>query len=104
MKGRASQIGPESCVSGCEVWDEALTGVLVGQVLSRERLLVRDADAVRVAEGNMAGRAIASALPVPRGRRPWHASETSCLGTGSSHGWPSEKGRSAPGRPEGRSR
>jgi hypothetical protein len=32
MKGRASQIGPESCVSGREVWDEALTGVLVGQV------------------------------------------------------------------------
>ena len=89
MKGRASQIGPESCVSGREVWDEALTGVLVGQVLSRERLLVRDADAVRVAEGNMAGRAIASALPVPRGRRPWHASETSCMGTGRSHGWPS---------------
>jgi hypothetical protein len=104
MKGRASQIGPESCVSGREVWDEALTGVLVGQVLSRERLLVRDADAVRVAEGNMAGRAIASALPVPRGRRPWHASETSCMGTGRSHGWPSAKGRSAPGRPEGRSR
>src|ERR1700716_3192874 len=51
MKGRASQIGPESCVSGREVWDEALTGVLVGQVLSRERLQVRDADAVRVAEG-----------------------------------------------------
>ena len=66
MKGRASQIGPESCVSGCEVWDEALTGVLVGQVSSRERLLVRDADAVRVAEGNMVGCAIASALPVPR--------------------------------------
>ena len=104
MKGRASQIGPEFMRDRPRGWDEALTGVLVGQVLSRERLLVRDADAVRVAEGNMAGCAIASALPVPRGRRPWHASETSCLGTGRSHGWPSAKGRSAPGRPEGRSR
>jgi hypothetical protein len=36
MKGRASQIGPESCVSGREVWDEALTGELEGQVLSRD--------------------------------------------------------------------
>ena len=103
-EGLASHTDPESCVTGREVWDEALTGVLVGQVLSRERLLVRDADAVRVAEGNMAGRAIASALPVPRGRRPWHASETSCMGTGRTHGWPSAQGRSAPGRPEGRSR
>src|SRR3977135_1268496 len=50
-KGRASQIGPESCVSGREVWDEALTGVLVGQVLSRERLLGRGADACGVAAG-----------------------------------------------------
>jgi hypothetical protein len=26
------------------------------------------------------------------------------MGTGRSHGWPSAQGRSAPGRPEGRSR
>ena len=37
MNGRATPIGPESCVSYREVWDEALTGVSVGQVLSRER-------------------------------------------------------------------
>jgi hypothetical protein len=104
MKGRANQIVPESCVSGREAWGEALTGVAVGQVLSRERLLVRDADAVRVAEGNMVGSVIASALSVPRGRRPWHVVETSCLGTGRSQAWPSEERRSAPGRPEGRSR
>ena len=36
MKGRASQIGPELCGSGREVWDEALTGELEGQVLSRD--------------------------------------------------------------------
>ena len=32
-------------MSGREAWDEALTGVPLGKVLSRERLLVRDADA-----------------------------------------------------------
>ena len=46
----------------------------MGQVLSHERkLMFRDADAVCGAEGNTAGCAIASALPVPRGLRPWHA-------------------------------
>jgi hypothetical protein len=104
MKGRANHIGPESCAVGREARDEALTGVSVGQVLSRERLVVRDADTVCVVEGSTVGCAIASALPVPRGLRPWHAGETSCLGTGRSHAWPgSERRWSALGRPEGRS-
>ena len=34
-EGRASHIGPESCVSDREVWGEALTGEAVGQVLSQ---------------------------------------------------------------------
>ena len=46
---------------GREVWGEALTGVTVGQVLSRESNVVRDADAVCEAEGNTVGCAIASA-------------------------------------------
>jgi len=95
MKVERSHIGPESCVSGREAWGEALTGEAVGQVLSHVTDTVRDADAVRVAEGNMAGHAIASAPPVPRGLRPWHAADTFCAGTGRSHGWPPEKGRSA---------
>ena len=103
MKGRANRIGPESCVAGREARDEALTGVTVGQVLSRESSLIRDADAVCGAEGNTAGCVNASALPVPRGLRPWHAVETFCLGTGRSHVWPRCEGRSALGRPEGRS-
>jgi len=103
MNGRANHIGPESCVSRREVWGEALTGVSVGQVLSHVTKSVRDADAVRVAEGSTVGCAIASALPVPRGLRPWHADETSCSGTGRSHVWPSEEGRSVSGRLEGRS-
>jgi hypothetical protein len=103
MNGRANPIGPESCVPRCEVWDEALTGVSVGQVLSHVTKPVRDADAFCVAEGSTVGRAIASAPSVPRGLRPWHAGETSCSGTGRSHGWPSEGRRSASGRPESRS-
>jgi RNA-directed DNA polymerase len=88
MKGRASHVGPESCVAGREARDEALTGARVGEVLSRESSLVRDADAVCGAEGNTAGCDNASALLVPRGLRPWHASETSCPGTGRSQAWP----------------
>jgi hypothetical protein len=103
MKGRANCIVPESCVAGCEARDEALTGVTVGQVLSRESSMFRDADAVCGAEGSTVGCVIASALPVPRGLRPWHAVETFCLGTGRSHDWPCCKGRPALGRPEGRS-
>jgi len=103
MKGRANRIVPESCVAGCEARDEALTGVTVGQVLSRESPMFRDADAVCGAEGSTVGRVTASALPVPRGLRPWHAVETFCLGTGRSHDWPCCKGRPALGRPEGRS-
>jgi hypothetical protein len=103
-EGGASHIGPESCVSDCEVWGEALTGEAMGQVLSHVTKLVRDADAVCVAEGNTEGCVIASAPPVPRGQRPWHVADTFCTGTGRSHGWPPQKGRSATGRPESRSR
>lgn len=104
MKGRANRIGPESCAIGREAKDEALTGAPVGQVLSRESSVVRDADTVCVVEGSTVGCDIASARPVPRGLRPWHAGETSCLGTGRSHAWPGSSWPwPAPGRPEGRS-
>jgi uncharacterized protein len=65
---------------------------------------IRDADAFCVAVGNTEGCAIASASPVPRGQRPWHVADTFCTGTGRSHDWPAEKGRSASGRLESRSR
>ena len=104
MKGRANRIGPESCTLCREVWGEALTGVPVGQVLSHENPLARDADTVCDVEGSTVRRVIASVAPVPRGLRPWHAGETSCMGTGRSHAWPvSERHWSALGRPEGRS-
>jgi len=102
-EGVANHASPESCVLGREVGIEALTGEHVGWVLSRERIN-RDADAVLTAEGHTTKRANASASPVPRGLRPWHVNETFCSGTGRSHGWPSEEGRSASGRLEGRSR
>ena len=72
-KGIANQTGPESCVAHREVRDEALTGELAGQPLSRESVkLVQGADAVSVAEGNTDRRVIASDCSALRGLRPWH--------------------------------
>jgi hypothetical protein len=83
-EGRASHIGPESCVSDREVWGEAFTGEAMGRVLSHARKPARDADAVRVAEGNTEGCAIGIASPVPRGQRPWYVASTFGTGTGRS--------------------
>ncbi len=41
----------ESCIGRCEASDEALTEVRAGHPLSRDRVLIRDADAVMKAEG-----------------------------------------------------
>ena len=51
---------PESCAAYREVRREALTGVSIGQPLSRERTLIPSADAFHSAEGNSRGCAIAS--------------------------------------------
>ena len=72
-KGLANYTGPESCVRRREARHEALTGVRVGQPLSRERIFLQGADVVTLAEGNTSGHAIASARPSLRGLRPWHA-------------------------------
>ena len=73
-KGLANHIVPESCVRiGREACHEALTGVRVGQPLSREIKLLQDADAFVSAEGNTDRRVIASDYLVLRGPRPWHA-------------------------------
>ena len=68
----ANHVVPESCAVHREVRREALTGVRIGQPLSRDRRIVPGADAVQKAEGNTHGRAIASARMTRRGRRPWH--------------------------------
>ena len=73
-EGIANHAVPESCVRRCrEARHEALTGVRVGQPLSRENYLFLGADAVIRAEGKTVGRAIASAQSARRGLRPWHA-------------------------------
>ena len=71
-EGVATHIGPESCAGIREGAGEALTGVCIGQPLSRENVLFPGADAVSMSEGNMGGRVNASARTTRRGRRPWH--------------------------------
>ena len=61
-KDIANRVVPESCVSHREVRREALTGVRIGQQLSRDRKLIPDADVVSAAEGNMFAHAIASEI------------------------------------------
>ena len=68
----AIHVGPGSCAPHREVRREALTGVRIGQPLSRDRNVVLGAHAVPKAEGNTSGRVIASATTTRRGRRPWH--------------------------------
>lgn len=48
VEGLATHDGPESCGASRKGSVEALTGVRAGRVLSRERNLLRDADAVEV--------------------------------------------------------
>ena len=71
-KGIANRAVPESCARHREVHREALTGVRIGQPLSRETSLAPGADAVREAEGNTTDHAIASDWSTRRGQRPWH--------------------------------
>jgi hypothetical protein len=71
-EGVANHTGPESCAASREGCGEALTGERAGQVLSRETLLIQDADVVTFAEGKTNGRVNASTRSVRRGRRPWH--------------------------------
>ena len=72
-EGVANHIGPEPCADIREEVGEASAGERAGQPLSRERYFILGAHAVQVAEGNMIGRANASAREARRGRRPWHA-------------------------------
>ena len=70
-EGLATHAGPAPCVASREGRREALVGVRVGWVLSRERP-IRGADVVETAEGHMEQRAIASVASTPRGLRPQH--------------------------------
>ena len=69
-EGIANHIGPEPCVVARKGRGEASVGDRIGQPLSRESISPRDADAVRRAEGNTDGRAIASTRPLGAVRDP----------------------------------
>jgi hypothetical protein len=71
-EGLASHTGPEPCADVREGIGEASVGDRIGQPLSREIDVILGADAVLLAEGDTVERAIASAHPAQRGRRPWH--------------------------------
>ena len=90
-KDLASHTVPESCVGYREVLREALTGVRIGQPLSRESFNIQGADAVSGAEGNTGRSAIASSLPTLRGLRTWHVRTLLVWEPGdlwSDHRWP----------------
>jgi hypothetical protein len=71
-EGLATHIDPKPCAGIREDAGEASAGERTGQPLSRESVLTQGADAVSVAEGNMAGHVIASVRSTLRGLRPWH--------------------------------
>ena len=71
-EGLANHIGPEPCAVVREDLGEASAGDRIGQPLSHERVIILGADALLTAEGNMDGRATASAHPAQRGLRTWH--------------------------------
>jgi hypothetical protein len=71
-EGVAIHIGPEPCAGVREDVGEASVGESIGQPLSRERLIIPDADTVPSVEGNTDRRDNASAWTIRRGRRPWH--------------------------------
>ena len=75
-EGVANHPGPESCGGRREVTVEALTGVRIGRVLSREITQILVPTRSTTSEGNTAGRAVASAQGARRGRRPLACAET----------------------------
>ena len=80
-KGVATHLDPESCRFRRKAELEALTGALVGWVLSSEIRLVRGADVLKPTEGNTARIANARSVPALRNRRPHARQETSCART-----------------------
>lgn len=104
-EGVAIHVGPESCGGGCKASAEALTGVRMGAVLSREINHFRAPTLLIEAEGNTASTATARCVPALRGRRPAARAEPSCARTGRSscRPWMMEQ-RDAPGRLEAKSR
>src|ERR1035438_10846451 len=70
-------IGPESCVAVREGDREALTGVRAGQAIERRNFDLREAHALRTAEGKTAMIRIGEDRADPRRQRPWHVDRKS---------------------------
>jgi len=68
----ANHIVPESCVAYREVRREALTGVHIGQPLSREMNKLRVPTLYPQRKATRQGAIDASALTTRRGHRTWH--------------------------------
>src|SRR5579864_3661221 len=83
-EGLATHGGPESCVDDPRGRGEALAGARAGRAMEPRNLNDRGADAVRKAEGNIAGGALASCWRTPRGRRTMACTEPPCARTGRS--------------------
>jgi hypothetical protein len=86
-----------------KVRGEALTAVHAGPVMSRERFLIQDADAVPLGGRQYALVRDASAHAVLRGLLTLACMQALCLGTGRSVDWPLRGGPRREGR-RGRSR
>ena len=84
----ATRGGPEPCIAVRKGGGEASVGVRVGRAIEPRNLLVRGADAVLQAEGNIAGGVFASRWRTPRGRRTWACAESPDARTGRSHDHP----------------
>jgi hypothetical protein len=89
IEGLAIHDGPESCVGGREADGEALTGVRAGWLLSPEKTSQIEVPTLsQLAEGNIAGGAIASRRRTSRGPRTCACAESPCARTGRSHDHP----------------
>ena len=89
-EGLATHTGPESCVAVGDDGGEALTGGRAGRVYSRERSLLRDADAVEEGGRPHPGRRDRQTLRSPA------RSETPCMRRHTSR-----ENRESPGPPAG---
>ena len=104
-EGLASHTGPESCVGFREGVDEALTGVCVGPVLSREIFAFGVPMLFPQTEGHTRTVALARWCETPRGLRPGACAETLHARTGRSPVCPGRDGDQGRfGKPRGLSR
>ena len=84
-EGPANHPDLESCVASRKAAIEALTGAPAGRVLSCEIFAFGVPPPFNKAEGNIKGRAFASAPRIPRSLRPQACWETPRARTGRSH-------------------